>query len=240
MQSNRFGDAARVNAQRLQQLPPAQRQAFMRQLAAQPGGKDIINQMRSLNTPQGMAGMSHGGGFVQKINPATGKPISQLTNIGNKITSAPGQMAGQFSKAMPQTAKNIGSITNTVKSIPGTAARGLAAGPKIPMTGGAVGLVGAAAGLGGAYLGHKAYQYFKNREAQNQKINPQYMVNPAMAQKAFMASSQIANLNSMRGSLPSIDTSLDKLNGMMAAAINKIQQGQAGTQLMQGYGAAQQ
>ena len=240
MQSNRFGDAARVNAQRLQQLPPSQRQAFMRQLAAQPGGKEILNQMRSLGTPQGAMGMSQGGGFVQKIDPTTGKPISQIGNIGSKIKGMPGQLAGQFSKAMPQTAQNIGTATNAVKSIPGAAARGLAVGPKIPFTAGKVGLVGAAAGLGGGYLGHKAYQYFKNREAQNQKINPQYMVNPAMAQKAFMASSQIKNLNSMRGSLSSIDSGLDRINGIMAAAISKIQQGAAGQNLIQGYNASQQ
>ena len=216
LEKNRFGDAARVNFQRIESLPPDQKQAFYRQLSKTKKGQETLRALgefraKGIGAPKG--------GIVQRIDPATGKPISQIGALGQKIKGMPGQAVGALGKKFPQGMQNVKSVAGGLKP--------------------SLGVGGMVAGLGGAALGVGAYQWLKSREVNNQQINPKFMVDPNAAQKAFMASAQIKNLNSLRGVSSSIDSSLDKLNAMLVGAVSKIQQGQAGQGIMARYQAQQ-
>jgi hypothetical protein len=216
LEQNRFGDAARVNFQRLESLPPDQRQAFYDELSKTPKGQEALKSMEQFKA-KGIKAPK--GGFVQRIDPATGKPISQIGALGQKIKGMPGQAVGALGKKFPQGMQNVKSVAGGLRP--------------------SLGVGGMVAGLGGAALGVGAYQWLKSREVNNQQINPKFMVDPNAAQKAFMASAQIKNLNSLRGVSSSIDSSLDKLNAMLVGAVSKIQQGQAGQGIMARYQAQQ-
>ena len=47
------------------------------------------------------------GGFVQRIDPATGKPISQIGALGQKIKGMPGQAVDALGKKFPRIGDHI-------------------------------------------------------------------------------------------------------------------------------------
>ena len=230
MQRNRFGDAARANYQRLQSMPPAQREAFMSQLQQTPQGRQALTQIAQFekNVAPGMSR------FVQRIDPKTGKPISQLAGLGQDVaakTRAIGQAVkgtpGQIARVAPQTAQNLSTLGRGVQTVGSGAAnvgrmglQGLGAGPKI--MGGPVGIGGLLMGAGGAYLGAKGYQYLRDRSINNQVINQEFLTNPQKVNSALVASSQLRSLQGAKGATNAIDDAIERLNATVLAAINKM------------------
>jgi hypothetical protein len=229
MQRNRFGDAARANYQRLQSMPPAQREAFMSQLQQTPQGRQALTQIAQFekNVAPGMSG------FVQRIDPKTGKPISQLAGLGQDVaakTRAIGQAVkgtpGQIARVAPQTAQNLSTLGRGVQTVGSGAAnvgrmglQGLGAGPQIM---GGVGIGGLLMGAGGAYLGAKGYQYLRDRSINNQVINKEFLTNPQKVNSALVASSQLKSLQGAKGATNAIDDAIERLNATVLAAINKM------------------
>ena len=229
MQRNRFGDAARANYQRLQSMPPAQREAFMSQLQQTPQGRQALTQIAQFEKTVA-PGMS---GFVQRIDPKTGKPISQLAGLGQDVaakTRAIGQAVkgtpGQIARVAPQTAQNLSTLGRGVQTVGSGAAnvgrmglQGLGAGPQIM---GGVGIGGLLMGAGGAYLGAKGYQYLRDRSINNQVINKEFLTNPQKVNSALVASSQLRSLQGAKGATNAIDDAIERLNATVLAAINKM------------------
>jgi hypothetical protein len=195
--------------------------------------------------------------FVQRIDPRTGKPISQIAGFGqdaatkaralrSQVKGVPGQLA----KAAPQTAQNIRTVGRGVasgargvagvaKGVGGMAMQGLSAGPNIPFLPG-VGLGGALLGAGGAYLGAKAYQYFRDGNIRNMVINPDFVKDPNKVKSALIGAQQMGQLNSMKGVTNSIDDAVDRLNATVVAAINQLGNTPEAQQLMNAARATQQ
>ena len=253
MQRNRFGDAARVNFQRMQDMPPERRKIFMGELSKTPQGRQALAQMAQFEkgTAPGMSG------FVQRLDPRTGKPISQLAGFGQDVSGkaqALGRQVkgipGQFAKGAPQFAQNAQTVGRGVASgargaagaargVGNMAMQGLGAGTKIPFLPG-VGLGGALLGAGGAYLGAKAYQYFRDGNIRNMVINPDFVKDPNKVKSALIGAQQMGQLNSIKGVTNSIDDAMERLNATVAAAINKLGNTPEAQQLMNAARATQQ
>ena len=253
MQRNRFGDAARVNFQRMQDMPPERRKIFMGELSKTPQGRQALAQMAQFQkgTAPGMSG------FVQRLDPRTGKPISQLAGFGQDVSGkaqALGRQVkgipGQFAKGAPQFAQNAQTVGRGVASgargaagaargVGNMAMQGLGAGTKIPFLPG-VGLGGALLGAGGAYLGAKAYQYFRDGNIRNMVINPDFVKDPNKVKSALIGAQQMGQLNSIKGVTNSIDDAMERLNATVAAAINKLGNTPEAQQLMNAARATQQ
>ena len=253
MQSNRFGDAARANYQRMQDMPPERRKIFMGELSKTPQGRQALAQMAQFQkgTAPGMSG------FVQRLDPRTGKPISQLAGFGQDVSGkaqALGRQVkgipGQFAKGAPQFAQNAQTVGRGVASgargaagaargVGNMAMQGLGAGTKIPFLPG-VGLGGALLGAGGAYLGAKAYQYFRDGNIRNMVINPDFVKDPNKVKSALIGAQQMGQLNSIKGVTNSIDDAMERLNATVAAAINKLGNTPEAQQLMNAARATQQ
>jgi hypothetical protein len=245
MQRNRFGDAARANYQRMQSMSPAQREIFMDQLSQTPQGRQALTQIAQFekSTAPGM------GKFVQRLDPRTGKPISQLAGFGQDVSGkaqALGRQVkgipGQFAKGAPQFAQNAQTVGRGVASgargaagaargVGNMAMQGLGAGTKIPFLPG-VGIGGALLGAGGAYLGAKAYQYFRDGNIRNMVINPDFVKDPSKVKSALIGAQQMGQLNSIKGVTNSIDDAMDRLNATVVAAINKLGNTPEAQQLM--------
>ena len=253
MQRNRFGDAARANYQRMQDMPPERRKIFMGELSKTPQGRQALAQMAQFQkgTAPGMSG------FVQRLDPRTGKPISQLAGFGQDVSGkaqALGRQVkgipGQFAKGAPQFAQNAQTVGRGVASgargaagaargVGNMAMQGLGAGTKIPFLPG-VGLGGALLGAGGAYLGAKAYQYFRDGNIRNMVINPDFVKDPNKVKSALIGAQQMGQLNSIKGVTNSIDDAMERLNATVAAAINKLGNTPEAQQLMNAARATQQ
>ena len=253
MQRNRFGDAARANYQRMQSMSPAQREIFMDQLSQTPQGRQALTQIAQFekSTAPGM------GKFVQRLDPRTGKPISQLAGLGQDVSGkaqALGRQVkgipGQFAKGAPQFAQNAQTLGRGVASgargaagaargVGNMAMQGLGAGTKIPFLPG-VGIGGALLGAGGAYLGAKAYQYFRDGNIRNMVINPDFVKDPSKVKSALIGAQQMGQLNSMKGVTNSIDDAMERLNATVAAAINQLGNTPEAQQLMNTARATQQ
>lgn len=253
MRSNRFGDAARANYQRMQDMPPERRKIFMGELSKTPQGRQALAQMAQFQkgTAPGMSG------FVQRLDPRTGKPISQLAGFGQDVSGkaqALGRQVkgipGQFAKGAPQFAQNAQTVGRGVASgargaagaargVGNMAMQGLGAGTKIPFLPG-VGLGGALLGAGGAYLGAKAYQYFRDGNIRNMVINPDFVKDPNKVKSALIGAQQMGQLNSIKGVTNSIDDAMERLNATVAAAINKLGNTPEAQQLMNAARATQQ
>ena len=253
MQRNRFGDAARANYQRMQSMSPAQREIFMDQLSQTPQGRQALTQIAQFekSTAPGM------GRFVQRLDPRTGKPISQLAGLGQDVSGkaqALGRQVkgipGQFAKGAPQFAQNAQTLGRGVASgargaagaargVGNMAMQGLGAGTKIPFLPG-VGIGGALLGAGGAYLGAKAYQYFRDGNIRNMVINPDFVKDPNKVKSALIGAQQMGQLNSLKGVTNSIDDAMERLNATVAAAINKLGNTPEAQQLMNAARATQQ
>ena len=253
MQRNRFGDAARANYQRMQSMSPAQREIFMDQLSQTPQGRQALTQIAQFekSTAPGM------GRFVQRLDPRTGKPISQLAGLGQDVSGkaqALGRQVkgipGQFAKGAPQFAQNAQTLGRGVASgargaagaargVGNMAMQGLGAGTKIPFLPG-VGIGGALLGAGGAYLGAKAYQYFRDGNIRNMVINPDFVKDPSKVKSALIGAQQMGQLNSMKGVTNSIDDAMERLNATVAAAINQLGNTPEAQQLMNAARATQQ
>ena len=253
MQRNRFGDAARANYQRMQSMSPAQRETFMNQLSQTPQGRQALTQIAQFekSTAPGM------GRFVQRLDPRTGKPISQLAGLGQDVSGkaqALGRQVkgipGQFAKGAPQFAQNAQTLGRGVASgargaagaargVGNMAMQGLGAGTKIPFLPG-VGIGGALLGAGGAYLGAKAYQYFRDGNIRNMVINPDFVKDPNKVKSALIGAQQMGQLNSMKGVTNSIDDAMERLNATVAAAINQLGNTPEAQQLMNAARATQQ
>lgn len=245
MQRNRFGDAARANYQRMQSMSPAQREIFMDQLSQTPQGRQALTQIAQFekSTAPGM------GKFVQRLDPRTGKPISQLAGFGQDVSGkaqALGRQVkgipGQFAKGAPQFAQNAQTVGRGVASgargaagaargVGNMAMQGLGAGTKIPFLPG-VGIGGALLGAGGAYLGAKAYQYFRDGNIRNMVINPDFVKDPSKVKSALIGAQQMGQLNSIKGVTNSIDDAMERLNATVAAAINQLGNTPEAQQLM--------
>ena len=253
MERNRFGDAARANYQRMQDMPPERRKIFMGELSKTPQGRQALAQMAQFQkgTAPGMSG------FVQRLDPRTGKPISQLAGFGQDVSGkaqALGRQVkgipGQFAKGAPQFAQNAQTVGRGVASgargaagaargVGNMAMQGLGAGTKIPFLPG-VGLGGALLGAGGAYLGAKAYQYFRDGNIRNMVINPDFVKDPNKVKSALIGAQQMGQLNSIKGVTNSIDDAMERLNATVAAAINKLGNTPEAQQLMNAARATQQ
>ena len=253
MQRNRFGDAARANYKRMQSMSPAQREIFMDQLSQTPQGRQALTQIAQFekSTAPGM------GRFVQRLDPRTGKPISQLAGLGQDVSGkaqALGRQVkgipGQFAKGAPQFAQNAQTLGRGVASgargaagaargVGNMAMQGLGAGTKIPFLPG-VGIGGALLGAGGAYLGAKAYQYFRDGNIRNMVINPDFVKDPSKVKSALIGAQQMGQLNSMKGVTNSIDDAMERLNATVAAAINQLGNTPEAQQLMNAARATQQ
>lgn len=253
MQRNRFGDAARANYKRMQSMSPAQREIFMDQLSQTPQGRQALTQIAQFekSTAPGM------GRFVQRLDPRTGKPISQLAGLGQDVSGkaqALGRQVkgipGQFAKGAPQFAQNAQTLGRGVASgargaagaargVGNMAMQGLGAGTKIPFLPG-VGIGGALLGAGGAYLGAKAYQYFRDGNIRNMVINPDFVKDPSKVKSALIGAQQMGQLNSMKGVTNSIDDAMERLNATVAAAINQLGNTPEAQQLMSAARATQQ
>jgi len=253
MQRNRFGDAARANYQRMQSMSPAQREIFMDQLSQTPQGRQALTQIAQFekSTAPGM------GRFVQRLDPRTGKPISQLAGLGQDVSGkaqALGRQVkgipGQFAKGAPQLAQNAQTLgrgvasgargaAGAVRGVGNMAMQGLGAGTKIPFLPG-VGIGGALLGAGGAYLGAKAYQYFRDGNIRNMVINPDFVKDPNKVKSALIGAQQMGQLNSMKGVTNSIDDAMERLNATVAAAINQLGNTPEAQQLMNTARATQQ
>lgn len=253
MQRNRFGDAARANYKRMQSMSPAQREIFMDQLSQTPQGRQALTQIAQFekSTAPGM------GRFVQRLDPRTGKPISQLAGLGQDVSGkaqALGRQVkgipGQFAKGAPQFAQNAQTVGRGIASgargaagaargVGNMAMQGLGAGTKIPFLPG-VGIGGALLGAGGAYLGAKAYQYFRDGNIRNMVINPDFVKDPSKVKSALIGAQQMGQLNSMKGVTNSIDDAMERLNATVAAAINQLGNTPEAQQLMNAARATQQ
>ena len=231
MQRNRFGDAARANYQRLQSMPPAQREAFMSQLQQTPQGRRALAQMARFEqaTAPGMSG------FVQRIDPLTGKPISQLSGIGQDIGGKVrnlGQtvkaMPGQLARTAPQTTQNLGTIGrgmqaagSGVANVGRMGVQGLGWGPQLM---GGLGVGGLLMGAGGATLGAKGYQYLRDKSINNQTISQEFLTNPQKVNAALVSSARLNSLQGAKGATNAIDDAIERLNATVLAAINKMNQ----------------
>jgi len=245
MQRNQYGDAARVNFQRMQEMPPEKQKIFRGELSKTPQGRQALAQIAQFEkgTAPGMSG------FVQRVDPRTGKPISQLAGFGQDVSGkaqALGRQVkgipGQFAKGAPQFAQNAQTVGRGVASgargaagaargVGNMAMQGLGAGTKIPFLPG-VGIGGALLGAGGAYLGAKAYQYFRDGNIRNMVINPDFVKDPSKVKSALIGAQQMGQLNSIKGVTNSIDDAMDRLNATVVAAINKLGNTPEAQQLM--------
>jgi hypothetical protein len=245
MQRNQYGDAARANYQRMQEMPPEKQKIFRGELSKTPQGRQALAQIAQFEkgTAPGMSG------FVQRVDPRTGKPISQLAGFGQDVSGkaqALGRQVkgipGQFAKGAPQFAQNAQTVGRGVASgargaagaargVGNMAMQGLGAGTKIPFLPG-VGIGGALLGAGGAYLGAKAYQYFRDGNIRNMVINPDFVKDPSKVKSALIGAQQMGQLNSIKGVTNSIDDAMDRLNATVVAAINKLGNTPEAQQLM--------
>jgi hypothetical protein len=243
---NRFGDSVRANYQRLNSMTPEAQQAFRSQLASTPQGQAMladIDKFQQSKIGTGARSVPGRAGFVQRLDPVTGRPVSQISGIGQNLSRQVRGMPGSFGKAAPQFSQNLGTVgrgaSSAARGFGQAAMRGLASGPKVGL-GAGVGLGGLLTGGAGAYLGAKAYQYFRDRAVHNQNINKNYLERPDMAQRALMGLAQLNQLESLKGATNSIDDAIDRLKAYAVAAVGKVEQGPAGQQLLSGFNPAGQ
>ena len=229
----------------MQGMTPEAQKAIRLQLASTPQGQTALRAidqfgqqgkgLKRMLTTTSVPGMS---GFVQKLDPVTGKPVSQLAGMGQNISRNIKGIPGSAGRFAPQMTQNLGTVGrgmgSAARGFGSAAARGLASGPSVGL-GGAVGLGGLLTGGAGAYLGAKAYQYFRDRAVHNQNINQAYFQKPEMAQKALMGLAQLNQLESLKGATNSIDDAIDRLKAYAVAAVGKVEQGPAGQQLLSGF-----
>jgi hypothetical protein len=212
MNLNRFNDAVTVNQQRLQSMSPREQVLFKKELMKTPNGQKMWTALRGKATPADGTGT----GFVQRLDPRTGKARSAVQGVKN--------IPGQFS----QTTQNLGTLGrgmqaagSGVANVGRMGVQGLGWGPQLM---GGLGVGGLLMGAGGAALGAKGYQYLRDKAINNQVINQEFLTNPQKVNSALVASAQLRSLQGAKGATNAIDDAIERLNATVLAAINKMNQ----------------